>query len=164
MSPRGITLIETMMAMVVAAIGITGAVSLATASSSFARRTQTQAQALALAQRQLEDITARGCNPDPAAWCNNVTALDGRTSSVWQSVDGALHTTAPAGNDLGQRRFDLVIDVDPPYEGTERGSPVIERPLAGASRGSVVNVRVTVSWVEPGRGRQVEALQTRMSP
>lgn len=163
MSARGVTFAETMVALAVAAVGITGVVTLASASSTFARRTQTRAQALALAQRQLEDIAALGCNPDPAAWCNNITALDGRVTSVWQSVDGAVRTAAPAV-DTGQRRFDLSVDVDPPYEGAERGSPVIERPLDGASRGSVVNVRVTVSWVEPGRGRLAEALQTRMSP
>jgi hypothetical protein len=162
---RGVTFIEAMMSMVVAAIGVSGVVSLVVASSTIVRRTQTRNQALALAQRELEDIVARGCNPDPAAWCNNIQALDGRSSSVWLSVDSGLKATAPTTPDPSLRQFTIDLDVDPPYEGAERGFPRIERPLDnGATHGSVVNVRVTVSWVEPNRSRQAAVLQTRMSP
>jgi hypothetical protein len=84
---------------------------------------------------------------------------------VWLSVDSGLKTTAPTTPDPSLRQFTIDLDVDPPYEGAERGFPRIERPLDnGATRGSVVNVRVTVSWVEPNRSRQAAVLQTRMSP
>ncbi len=161
---RGVTLVEALVSLVVAAIGISGVASVLIASSRMVRRTQTHAQALSLAQRELEGIAALGCNPDPAAWCNNVTALDGRRSSAWLSVDSGLRTVAPATPDPSLREYTVHVDVDPPYEGAERGSPVIERPLDnGSLRGSVVNVRVTVSWLE-GTRLQSEALQTRMSP
>ena len=162
---RGVTFIEAMVSMAVAAVGISGAASLVVASSTVVRRTQTRAQATELARRELEDIEARGCNPDPVAWCNNIQALDGRVRTVWLGVDSGLRTAAPATPDPSLRQFTISLDVDPPYEGAERGFPVIERPLDGAgTRGAIVNVRVTVSWPEPGRDRQVTVLQTRMSP
>lgn len=162
---RGVTFIEAMMSMVVAAIGVSGAASLVVASSAVVRRTQTANQAQLLAQRELEGIVALGCNPNPAARCNNVQALDGRSSSVWLSVDSGLRVTAPTTPDASLRQFTVAVDVDPPYEGAERGFPRIERPLDnGAVAGAVVNVRVTVSWLEASRGRQAVVLQTRMSP
>lgn len=164
MKRRGATLIEALMAMVVAAIGVSGVASVLIASSRTVRRNQIHQQALTLAQRELEGIASLGCNPDPAAWCNNITALDGRRTQVWLGVDSGLRTTAPTGPAAqGLREFNVLVDVDPPYEGNERGSPVIERPLADATRGSVVNVRVTVSWRE-GTRVETEALQTRMAP
>ncbi|MFT3709132.1 MAG: prepilin-type N-terminal cleavage/methylation domain-containing protein [Archangium sp.] len=165
MKQRGVTMLEAMISMVVAAIGVSGVASLVVTSSAVVRRTQTRQQATEIARRELERIAAMGCNPDPAAWCNNITALDGRTSTVWLSVDSGLQTTAPTGVDSSLRAFRIDVDVDPPYEGAERGSPIIERPLDGATgRGSVVNVRVTVSWTEPKRPRQAAVLQTRMAP
>lgn len=163
MSARGVTLIEGLISMVVAAVGVSGVAGLVIASSTIVRRTQARTQATELAQRELERIVALGCNPDPAAWCNNITALDGRTTTVWAGVDSVLAEAAPAN--ASSRAYRIDVDVDPPYEGAERGVPVIERALDGASaRGSVVNVRVTVSWLEGNRPRQAAALQTRMAP
>lgn len=165
MTTRGVTMLEAMVSMAIAAIGISGVASLVVASSTVVRRTQTRQQATEVARRELERIAALGCNPDPAAFCGNIMALDGRTSTVWLSVDSGLTTAAPTTPDPSLRAFRVDVDVDPPYEGAERGSPVIERPLDGASgRGSVVNVRVTVSWVEARGPRQAAVLQTRMSP
>jgi hypothetical protein len=157
-------MLEAMMSMAVAAVGVSGVAGLVVTSSTVVRRNQTRNQATDLARRELESIQALGCNPDPAAWCNNIQALDGRTSVVWLSVDSGLRTTAPTAPDSSLRAFRVDVDVDPPYEGAERGAPLIERPLDGVSRGSVVNVRVTVSWTEPNRPRQAAVLQTRMAP
>jgi hypothetical protein len=158
-------MLEAMISMVIAAVGVSGVAGLVLTSSTVVRRTQTRHQAEELARRELERIAAIGCNPDPAAWCSNITALDGRTSTVWLSVDSGLQTTAPATPDPSLRAFRIDVDVDPPYEGAERGAPVIERSLDGAgARGSIVNVRVTVSWAEPTRPRQAAALQTRLAP
>jgi len=162
---RGITLVEALMSMAVAVVGITGAAGLVTTSSRVVRHTQTRNQAVELAQRELEDVVSRGCNPDPAALCSNIQALDGRTSTVWLSSDSGLKTVAPTTPDPSLRQFQISLDVDPPYEGTERGFPRIDRPLDGLTgQGAIVNVRVTVSWLESNRNRQVAVLQTRMSP
>ncbi len=164
MKRRGVTLVEALVTLVVAAIGVSGVASVLIASTRMVRRNQTHQQALSLAQRELEGIVALGCNPDPAAWCNNITVFDGRRSQVWLSVDSGLRTTAPATPDPALREYTVSVDVDPPYEGAERGSPVIERPLDnGSLRGSVINVRVTVSWRE-GQRVETEVLQTRMAP
>jgi prepilin-type N-terminal cleavage/methylation domain-containing protein len=161
---RGVTFVEVMISMAIASVGITGAAGLVMASSTVVRRTQARAQAQELVQRELEGLVARGCLPDPSAWCSNITALDGRSTRVWLGVDSELLTVAPATPDPTVREYRVDVDVDPPYEGTERGFPRIERPLDGATgRGSAVNVRVTVSWLE-GQRRQAAVLQTRMAP
>jgi prepilin-type N-terminal cleavage/methylation domain-containing protein len=164
MRRSGATLIEVLISMAVAGIGITGVAALVVSSSNVVRRTQARAQAQELAQRELEGLVARGCLPDPSAWCSNITALDGRSTTVWLGVDSQMLVVAPATPDPSVREYRVDLDVDPPYEGTERGFPRIERPLDGATgRGSAVNVRVTVSWLE-GQRRQAAVLQTRMAP
>ncbi|MGV3621727.1 MAG: hypothetical protein ACO1OB_12960 [Archangium sp.] len=163
MKRRGATLVEALMAMVVAAVGVSGVASVLIASSKMVRRNQLHQQALTIAQRQLEGIASMGCSSDPAALCANIQALDGPQNTVWLSPDSTMRTTAPTANDTGQREFTVLVDVDPPYEGTERGSPAIDRPLFNTARGSVVNVRVTVAWRE-GTRVEAEALQTRMAP
>ena len=163
MSRRGATLIEALMAMVVAAVGISGVASVLIASSRMVRRNQLHQQALTLAQRQLEGIASMGCNPDPTLRCANIQALNGRTFQAWLSPDSTLRTTAPTTPDTGQREFTVMVDVDPPYEGAELGSPLLNRAIAGTTNRSAVNVRVTVAWRD-GTRIETEALQTRMAP
>lgn len=171
--PRGMSLVETLVALAVAAIGLTGLAALVLASSAVVKRNFAITQAQAVAQRELERIVALGCNEN----CVNIKQLDGNTRNLYWSNSGDLTETVPAvgsGNPI-KMEFHVAVDVDPPYEGTERGVPRLDRPLdgtdtvVGSATGSMVNVRVTVSWTdtvgkEAGRPRQVFATQTRMAP
>ncbi len=171
--PRGMSLVETLVALAVAAIGLTGLAALVLASSTVVKRNFAITQAQAVAQRELERIVALGCNDN----CANIKQLDGNTRNLYWSASGDLTETAPAtgASNPIKMEFHVAVDVDPPYEGTERGVPRLDRPLdgtdsvVGSATGSMVNVRVTVSWAdtvgrEAGRTRQVFAMQTRMAP
>lgn len=149
----------------VLALGLASAMHVATASAAFSRRNLAQTQATLIAERELERLIAMGCDDliydQP---CNNLQAFDNTTRSVWWSADGEAYVDPPGATDPPRREYQVSVDVDPPYEGDELGEPNLRRPLAGAGAGRQVNVRVQVSWTEPGRPRQVVALQTRMAP
>lgn len=170
-SRRGTTLIEVMAAMGVMAVGIAAIGSLVLAATSQNRRTLAMAQAEAVAQRELERVLALGCtngNSD-TAFCDNVRALD-RTGYDVAWGASALPGVAP---DPATRTYHVDLDVDGPgdcnggpcFEGSETGAPLLARALVpGQGPPRVLNVRVTVSWLERDRPRQAVALQTRVSP
>ena len=170
---RGMSLVETLVALAVAAIGMTGLAALVIASSTVVKRNFALTQAQAVAQRELERIVALGCNDN----CANIKQLDGNTRNLFWNSTGELSETAPAtgASNPIKVEFHVAVDVDPPYEGSERGVPRLDRPLdgtdtvVGSATGSMVNVRVTVSWLDTAgtaasRPRQVFAMQTRMAP
>ena len=167
----GMTLLESMMTMVIGALGIVGVMSLLLSSSSIVRRTNDEEQALMLAQRELELIASRGCNSQLVAPnCDNVLALDNTVRQVWASTTSGLIATAPnpAAGEPVRREYRVVIDADAPgrFEGAETGDPSLTRGLnaLGTTPGVVVNVRVTVSWLQRPGLRRAVALQTRVSP
>jgi len=170
-SRRGTTLIEVMAAMGVMAVGIAAIGSLVLAATSQNRRTLAMAQAEAVAQRELERVLALGCTngASDTAFCDNVRALDRTGYDVAWGVS-ALPGTAP---DPATRTYHVDLDVDAPgdcngspcFEGSETGAPLLARALVpGQGPPRLLNVRVTVSWVERDRPRQAVALQTRVAP
>lgn len=163
--PRGFTLVEALVMGAVLALGLASAMQVATASAAFSRRNLAQTQATLIAERELERLIAMGCDEliddEP---CQNIKDLDRTTRSVWWSADGETSEEPPGATDPPRREYQISVDVDPPYEGEEHGEPDMTLPLLGARLGRQVNVRVQVSWVEPGRPRQVVALQTRIAP
>ncbi len=164
MKRRGITLIETMATMAILIGGI-GAVGMTVAgTSTLNRRNLRQSQALLLAERELARLTQAGCDGvAPLDPCANLKALDGAVlPPVFWAANGKLADTAGSGSP--RARFDVAVDVDPPFEAAEVGVPSLVRPLAGSEAGNLVNVKVTVSWNEPDRVPQTMVLQTRVAP
>jgi type II secretory pathway pseudopilin PulG len=164
--PRGFTLVEALVMGAVLALGLASAMQVATASAAFSRRNLAQTQATLIAERELERLIAMGCDDliedEP---CKNIKDFDSApTRSVWWSADGEAYEDPPGATDPPRREYRISVDVDPPYEGDEHGEPDMTQPLAGAGLARRVNVRVQVSWTEPGRPRQVVALQTRIAP
>jgi type II secretory pathway pseudopilin PulG len=161
---RGVTLIESLATMTIliggiAAIGMTVA-----ATSNLNRRNLRQSQALVLAERELERITQLGCdNVVPLDPCANLKALDGVVlPPVFWAANGKVEAVTTAA--APRARYDVQLDVDPPFEAAETGAPRLLRPLANSEAGSIVNVRVTVSWDDQSRAKQAVALQTRVAP
>lgn len=148
--------------MVVLLVGLAAVGQIVVGTAKRNRANLLQAQGQMVAERELERLTAQGCSTTPA--CGNIIALDNTTYSVFSSAAGEITNAAVAN--ANQRQFMVAVDVDAPgmFEGAEAGAPVIGRVLAGAGVGTVFNVRVTVSWDEPSRPRQVVAMQTRMAP
>ncbi|MFY2564358.1 type IV pilus modification PilV family protein [Corallococcus terminator] len=162
---RGVTLLESMATMTVVVFGILGVALAVLASSKQNRRNLIQAQAGLIAEQELERITAMTCaTPAPGRPCANIEALDRSIRSVWWSSNGTPRDTVPGAGDPVRLKYDVAVDVDPPMEGDERGSPQLNRTIATQALINVVNVRVTVSWRDPDAGRRAVALQTRMSP
>jgi type II secretory pathway pseudopilin PulG len=172
---RGATLLESMATMVVLVFGILGVALTVLAASRQNRRNLIQAQASLIAERELERITAMGCVGPTAAPCQNIQGLDGFTQTLWWAADGEPFTQAPGPTDPARLRFDIAVDVDPgpggAFEGAERGSPVLNRQVAGRNLQQVVNVRVLVSWPDTllnnfgvNTPRRAVVLQTRMVP
>ncbi len=160
---RGVTLIEVMATAVVLTLGLLGAAMLVNYTSKQNRRTLTQTQAQIIAERELERISALGCQLDPP--CQNVKLLDQSRYQVWQRVNGGLLISAPDAGEDPAREYDVFVDVDPEFEDGETGEPAVSRVLADGQIGNQVNVRVAVSWVEPGEAQsRVVVLQTRMAP
>ena len=168
---RGMSLVETLVALAVSAVGMTGVAALVMASSTVVKRNYAITQAQAVAQRELERIVALGCNDT----CSNIKQLDGNARSLYWNATGELTDTPPAVGPTNpvKTEFRVSVDVDPPYEGSERGIPRLDRPLdgtngvVGTKAGGMVNVRVNVSWVDAAgrnRPRQVAVMQTRMAP
>ncbi len=160
------------MAMGVMAMGIAAVGSLVLSATTQNRRTLATAQAEAIAQRELERVLALGCNnpTSDTAFCDNVRALD-RTGYVVTWGATSMLGSAPTA---ATRSYRVDIDVDGPgncnggnpcFEGNETGAPLLARPLVpGQPAPHLLNVRVTVSWLERERARQSVALQTRVAP
>ncbi|CAM4150517.1 type IV pilus modification PilV family protein [Corallococcus exiguus] len=162
---RGVTLLEVMATMTVMLLGVMAAMTVVTQTSASNRRTLTANQAQVIAEQALERVMTLGClNPT----CNN---LRDENYSVWQTASGALRTVAPTEPGLVAREYRVNIDVDNPrepvtMEGAKVGWPPLDRIVVAGAPGTVVNVRVSVSWDEPGfrSDRQMVVLQTRMAP
>lgn len=174
---RGLTLLEAMAVMMVLALGILGVTYLVTQSVRQNRRTLTAAQAQMIAEWRLEQLIAEGCSRVviyPGNPCHNIKRLDNTVASVWWSSNGRILTAAPAPGpaDALARQYDVAVDVDGAganpvtgaalFEGTEQGSPRLD--IYSGTPMNLLNVRVTVSWDEPGYPRQAVVLQTRISP
>ncbi len=167
-SARGMTLIETMATMVVLSFGLLGVTFVVLQGSRTNRRTYAQQQAYAIAEMELERIIRMGCTR-AGPECSNLSPLDDTTSDVYWGAEGAYSTVPDAGAGTSPRRYRVAIDIDPPFEGAETGSPPTAR--VGTINGiqtTIVNVRVTVSWQEDGLGpnppTRVASVQTRVSP
>ncbi|GMU01968.1 hypothetical protein KH5H1_60880 [Corallococcus caeni] len=164
---RGVALMETMVASVVLVMGLMAALTLMVETNRANRRTLTATQAQTLAEQTLENIVSMGCTRAPP--CGNIATLDGSRSKVWQTAAGAVLTTRPQAP-IVAREYEIAVDVDGAVqpglnENGSLGQPPLNRSLRGMGPGNLVNVRVSVSWVEPARsGRQVVVLQTRMAP
>ena len=164
---RGVALIEAMAASVVLILGLMATMAMIQQTNHVNRRTLTATQAQTLGEQALENIVSMGCTRSPP--CGNVAALDGSRSTVWQTAAGAVLTTKPDASVIA-REYEISVDVDGSTQSTlnENGAvgvPAVNRSLRGKGPGNIINVRVSVSWVEPARtGRQVVVLQTRMAP
>lgn len=150
-------------------LGILGITLTVQASSRQNRRNNNLNQATLIAEQELERIVALHCdNQQIADPCLNIKALDNTARQVWWSANGRMMETAPGAGDPPQVAYTLAVDVDPPFEAGETGAPALNRTIvthgAAIPANVVVNVRVTVSWVEPNSPRRAVALQTRMSP
>jgi hypothetical protein len=153
-----------MATMAVVVFGILGVSLVVLASSKQNRRNLIHAQAGLIAEQELERIVAMRCTAEPpAAPCASVIALDRTTRTVWWSSNGTPREVAPGAGDPARLRYEVAVDVDPPFEGQETGSPLLTRMVAGQPLANVINVRVTVSWLDPDLGRRAVALQTRMA-
>jgi Tfp pilus assembly protein PilW len=162
---RGLTLLETMATAAALMVGILGVLIVLVAASRQNRRNNNQTQASLIAEQELERIVSLRCMGSDAAPCANIQALDDSVRQVWWSANGEMSEVAPAAGAPPQMLYTVAVDVDPPVEGGEQGSPSLTRVVAGQNlaAGLVVNVRVTVSWQEPSFPRRAVALQTRMS-
>lgn len=162
---RGLTLLETMATAAVLMVGILGVLTVLVAASRQNRRNNNQTQASLIAEQELERIVSLRCLGDDASPCSNIQVLDDSVRRVWWTANGDMTEVEPAAGTTPQMLYTVAVDVDPPVEGGEQGSPSLTRPVAGLtlSAGMIVNVRVTVSWQEPSFPRRAVALQTRMS-
>ncbi|MBN9688240.1 MULTISPECIES: type IV pilus modification PilV family protein [unclassified Corallococcus] len=162
---RGVTLLEVMATMTVMLLGVMAAMTVVSQTSVSNRRTLTANQAQVIAEQALERVMTLGClNP-------NCTNLRDETYSVWQTAAGALRAEEPVEPGLVAREYSVNIDVDNPkdpttMEGAKVGWPPLDRIVVAGQTGTIVNVRVSVSWDEPGlrSDRQMVVLQTRMAP
>jgi Tfp pilus assembly protein PilV len=166
---RGATLIEVMATTLVLLLGLGAAMMMVTETARQNRRNLTATQAQLIAEQELETLVAQGCTPQPP--CDNIRQYDRsplNSYPLWQTASGELLREPPANAAVVARQFRVDIDVDGPdqYEGGERGAPRLDRTLVDGLRGPVYNVRLSVSWEEPGGlgQRQVVVLQTRMAP
>lgn len=154
---RGLTLIEVSVAAAIVAFGLLAVVMMVLSTTRSARSTLGAAQAQAIAERLLEQIVSEGCTAD----CGNIQGRDGEDFEFFWSVNGTLLEADPGNPDDIQERYLAILDVDPPFEGAETGDPPL--PFDG----SIVNVRVTVTWVDGEQGmferERAVALQTRMT-
>ena len=162
---RGLTLLESMATAVVLMIGILGVLIVLVAASRQNRRNDNQTQATLIAEQELERIVALRCKGEGTTPCSNIQEMDRRVRQVWWAANGEMSEVAPVAGEPPRMEYTVAVDVDPPVEGGEQGSPLLSRPIAGITipTGHVVNVRVTVSWEEPSFPRRAVALQTRMS-
>lgn len=163
---RGVTLLEVMATMAVMLVGVAAAMTVVSQTTRANRRTLTANQAQIIAERALEEILTTGCQGTTD--CSN---LSNSSKKVYQTASGDLRDTAPVTPGLLAREYDVTVDVDNgklpgTVEGGKWGNPAVNRPLVGTTTGTIVNVRVSVSWTETGvrEGRQAVVLQTRLAP
>ncbi len=167
---RGLSLLETAATAAVLLLGILGIMLTLLTTSRHNRRNNNLHQATLIAEQELERVVNLRCVGDPVGDpCVNIKQLDNSLREVWWSANGRMTETAPLPGSTPQQAYLLVLDVDPPFEGNERGAPALTRPVEPHGTvipaEQVVNVRVTVSWAEePGAPRRAVALQTRMAP
>lgn len=169
--PRGLSILETIATAAVLMLGILGIMLTLGAASRHNRRNNNLSQANLIAEQELERVVNLRCVGEPLNDpCVNIKQLDNTGRDVWWSANGRMTETPPLPGATPQMAYTLTLDVDPPFEGAETGEPALNRaiPLPHASNlalHQVVNVRVTVSWMEePGAPRRAVALQTRMAP
>ncbi|MFP2958624.1 hypothetical protein ACLEPN_12435 [Myxococcus sp. 1LA] len=169
--PRGLSLLETMVTAAVLMMGIMGIMLTLGTASRHNRRNNNLSQATLIAEQELERVVNLRCVGEPLNDpCVNIKQLDNAGRDVWWSANGRMSETPPVPGAPPQLTYSLLLDVDPPFEGSETGEPALSRaiPLPHASNlalHQVVNVRVTVSWQEePDAPRRAVALQTRMAP
>ncbi|MCP3103090.1 hypothetical protein LZ198_29845 [Myxococcus sp. K15C18031901] len=164
---RGLSLLEALATAAVLALGIVGVMSTLHAASKQNRRNNIQNQATLIAEQELERIVGLRCDGvSTTSPCANIQALDGRARKVYWSANGEPSDAPPLPGAPPSLLYTVAVDVDPPFEATETGSPSLTRtatPPASLPLNAVVNVRVTVSWAEPRSSRRAVALQTRMS-
>jgi len=170
---RGSSLLEVMATMAVMAFGIVSLAMTVSHTAGATRKNLRLTHGQMVAERVLEELTVMGCatpvatDPNP---CFDLVNRDRTSRHFWVSAEGDMAETTIVGPTDPNGRTDrqyyhVAIDVDPPFEGAELGDPQVTRPLALGSVGRVVNVRVTVSWLEPTQNTmQTAILQTRVSP
>ncbi|WP_375756532.1 prepilin-type N-terminal cleavage/methylation domain-containing protein [Corallococcus exercitus] len=163
---RGVTLLEVMATMAVMLLGVAAAMTVVSQTTRANRRTLTANQAQIIAEQTLERILQEGCQGSPN--CENAT---NQTFDLYQTSEGLLRTTVPADPNVIARKYTVTVDVDnskvaASIEDGKAGEPAITRGLVGTTTGTLVNVRVSVSWDEPGirADRQMVVLQSRMAP
>ncbi|MGQ0505847.1 MAG: type IV pilus modification PilV family protein [Myxococcaceae bacterium] len=164
---RGMTLNEGMATLVVLSFGLLGTTVVVLRGTNTNRQTFAQQQAYAIAERELERIVQMGC-VRAGTLCSNLATLEATPSERVKDVHWSVEGAKADGGTEGTRPYHVVIDVDPPFEGAERGSPPVDRMgVINGTQTTVVNVRVTVSWDDDGKTAsplRVVSLQTRISP
>jgi len=166
---RGITLLETLMTAAVLILGIGVVASTVVSIVRLNRRNLAQAQAYTIAEWWLERVTRMGCDAstNPTAPCGAITNLNNKPFTLYWNASGIPSEVAPPpGNKEVARPYEVTIDVDPPFEGNEKGMPNVSREIAGVTLKQTVNVRVTVSWRDElsRSDYHAVALQTRVGP
>lgn len=167
---RGLSLLETMATATVLMIGILGILLTLLTASRHNRRNNNLNQATLIAEQELERVVNLRCAGEPVSDpCANIKQLDNAVRPVWWSANGRMQELEPLAGAAPHLRYELMLDVDPPFEGGEQGAPALARVIAPHGTqlplDQVVNVRVTVSWAEaPDAPRRAVALQTRMAP
>ncbi|RKH04349.1 type II secretion system protein [Corallococcus sp. CA053C] len=163
---RGVTLLEVMATMAVMLVGVAAAMTVVSQTTRSNRRTLTANQAQIIAEQTLENILQVGCQGSPT--CEVAT---NSTFDVYQTSEGFLRNTPPTDANVIARKYTVNVDVDNSkapgtLEDGKVGEPALTRGLVGATAGTLVNVRVSVSWDEPGirSDRQMVVLQSRMAP
>ncbi|MBJ6761369.1 hypothetical protein JGU66_11390 [Myxococcaceae bacterium JPH2] len=150
---------------VVLLVGMLAVMAALLAASKQNRRNLVQTQATHVAEQELERIAGTRCdNIDRADPCANIKRMDQTQRKVFWSANGEPSDSPSPPGAQPQLEYDVAIDVDPPFEGSEVGSPSLTRLEATVPLANVLNVRVTVSWELPGAERRAVALQTRVAP
>jgi type II secretory pathway pseudopilin PulG len=167
--PRGLTLLETLVTAAVLILGIGVVASTVVSIVRLNRRNLAQAQAYTIAEWWLERVSRMGCrSPNPDNPCADVRNLDNQAFSVFWNASGAPSEVPPpsGGSGVAPRPYQVTIDVDPPFEGTEKGDPAVDRMVATVTLKQIHNVRITVSWQDDTSGKDTHAvaLQTRVGP
>jgi prepilin-type N-terminal cleavage/methylation domain-containing protein len=163
---RGVTLLEVMATMAVMLLGVAAAMTVVRQTNASNRRTLTANQAQVIAEQALEGVMTQGCLDA------NCTGLLDQNYSVWQTATGGQwRNSADVPTGVVAREYRVNIDVDNPkvpatMEGAKKGEPPLDRIVVAGQTATIVNVRVSVSWTEPGvrSDRQMVVLQTRVSP
>ncbi|ATB39760.1 hypothetical protein CYFUS_005208 [Cystobacter fuscus] len=167
---RGITLLETLMTAAVLILGIGVVASTVVSIVRLNRRNLAQAQAYTIAEWWLERVTRMGCKAGELEPCKEIKDLDDDPPiTLYWNASGIPSETPPVAgaNSEVARPYRVTIDVDPPFEGNEKGSPAVDREvIKDMPLKNTLNVRVTVSWQDElsRDDYHAVALQTRVGP